>query len=241
MKWFHRSFKKVFVPSISTKEKLIFKNVHSDIEIWGRGVNQAFYTPAKRSDSVRKKYKFNEENILLYVGRIAPEKNLPTVIETFRSLADHIKKNTRLLIVGDGPLLKSLSETETDNITYTGFLQGEELAEVYASSDLFLFPSTTETFGNVVLEAMSSGLPVIGANEGGVKHLINDGENGYACNANNISEFVDATTRLLDNKILCESFAYKARQFALTKSWALVKSCRDAADSKEFFLSKTGS
>ena len=166
---------------------------------------------------MRKKYQIKEKNILLYVGRVSPEKNVPLVIETFQSLPPHLKKDTHLLIVGDGPLLKQLKQQNMNQVTFTGFLEEEELAMVYASSDLFIFPSTTETFGNVVLEAMGSGLPVIGSNQGGVKHLIQHDKTGYACASSN--ELLEGTIRLLEDSALRKQFANNARQYALTQSW----------------------
>lgn len=219
MTWFHRDFQKVYVPSESTKEKLLKQNIHHDIDLWGRGVNQSFFSPTKRSDELRKKYQIKEKNILLYVGRIAPEKDIHIVLETFDSLSEQTKRNTHLLIVGDGPLLKSLSENEHKQITFTGFLKGKSLADVYASSDLFIFPSATETFGNVVLEALASGLPVVGARAGGVQHLIEHGKTGFLCGEKNVDQFVTYCEKLLNVDEERLIFAKNARNYALTKSW----------------------
>ncbi|MCM3759883.1 glycosyltransferase family 1 protein [Alkalihalobacillus oceani] len=217
--WFHHSFDRVYVPSESTKQKLIDRDFHPSIDIWGRGVNHQFFSPVKKSNHVRKKYRIKEKNILLYVGRVAPEKDVHIVLETFHALPAHIKKQTHLLLVGDGPLFQSLSAKAHPQITWTGFLEGEALSEVYASSDLFLFPSPTETFGNVVLEAQSSGLPVIGARAGGVQHLVSHGVNGFLCEAKDTKSFAHYTTLLLEQKSLRRSFSEKSRAFALTLSW----------------------
>ncbi|MCD8501500.1 MAG: glycosyltransferase [Bacillaceae bacterium] len=109
------------------------------------------------------------------------KKDVEIAIDTFLSLPQHLRNESHLLIVGDGPLQRSLSSKKEKQITWTGFVEGENLAKIYASSDLFLFPSPTETFGNVVLEALSSGLPVIAANAGGVKHLVEHNHSGYLC------------------------------------------------------------
>lgn len=219
MTWFHRSFEKVYVPSESTKEKLLTEKIHQNIEIWGRGVNHRFFSPLKTNSKIREKFGIKEKYILLYVGRIAPEKDIKVVLETFNLLPELLQKETHLLIVGDGPLFEKLSEQTHDQITWTGFMEGEALAEIYASSDLFIFPSSTETFGNVVLEAQSSGLPVIGANAGGVQHLINHGENGFLYNARDVSNFVLHTSKLLENSDLRKQMGYESRQFALSQSW----------------------
>lgn len=219
MAWFHHPFQKVYVPSQSTKEKLLKKAVHQQIEIWSRGVDPTFFAPEKETSSIREMYNIKEKNILLYVGRIAPEKDVDIVIAVFEALPDNIKKESHLLVVGDGPLLKSLSENASPNITFTGFMEGEQLAKVYASSDVFFFPSQTETFGNVVLEAMASGLPVVGARAGGVQHLVTHGQNGFLCSPRDVSSFAESINTLLENSDLQASFAKQARQFALTQSW----------------------
>lgn len=219
MTWFHRPFEKVYVPSESTKQKLLTQQIHHNIELWGRGVNHQFFSPLKTTSQVRKKFNIKEKHLLLFVGRIAPEKDIHVVLETFLSLPNQLQKDTHLLIVGDGPLFEKLSEQTHDQITWTGFMEGEALAEIYASSDAFIFPSSTETFGNVVLEAQSSGLPVIGAKAGGVQHLINHGENGFLCEAQNVNDFVRHTTKILENSDLRRRFGYEARQFALSQSW----------------------
>ncbi|MBU9723467.1 MULTISPECIES: glycosyltransferase family 4 protein [Bacillaceae] len=240
MSWFHRPFEKVYVPSHTTKEKLVNYNVHPNIDIWGRGVNHLEFNPENKSNRIKEKYQIKEKNILLYVGRLSPEKDIRIVLETFFSLPEDIKKNTHLMIVGDGPLYKSLLSSKSNQITFTGFLEGKELAEVYASSDIFLFPSPTETFGNVVLEAQASGLPVIGANAGGVKNLIKDGQTGFLCEPKNADEFVRKTITLLAQDNFRQTFGKQAREFALEQTWEriferLILSYKDTLLSKERF------
>lgn len=219
MEWFHRPFEKVYAPSVSTKAKLMEHRVHSNIGIWGRGVNHQFFSPAKRNGKLREKYRIKEKHILLYAGRMSAEKDIETAVETFNSLAPFIYDDTHLLIVGDGPLLAQLQERKSEKITFTGFLAGEELSEAYASSDVFLFPSSTETFGNVVLEALSSGLPVVGAEAGGVQHLISHETTGYLCAPKEVKSFLKQTEKLLLNDTLRKRMGVQARQAALSHSW----------------------
>ena len=112
-----------------------------------------------------------------------------------------------------------MSEEHRDKVTWTGFLKGEQLAETYASSDVFLFPSPTETFGNVVLEALASGLPVIGANCGGVKNLVIDGKTGFLCEPKNLRAFRYHLEKVLTNPELRSTLSIEARKFALHLSW----------------------
>ena len=238
LNWFHLPFERIYVPSESTRHELLSKNFHKDIRIWGRGVDHNFFTPTKRINHYfQQKYGIKENNILLYVGRMAPEKNIDLVLKTFHSLPSDIKKDAHLVMVGDGPLFSMLSQTYREKVTWTGFLEGEELAKVFASSDLFLFPSETETFGNVVLEALASGLPVIGANAGGVGNIIEDGKTGFLCEPSNREVFVMQTANLLENHLLRNSFADAARKYACTQSWdeifsQLVTNLNEVSDRK---------
>lgn len=222
MRWFHRPFEKVFVPSQSTKEKLLNQGIHDQIEIWSRGIDHHLFTPEKRNQSIRQKYRIKEKHIILYVGRLAPEKDIQIAIDAFKGLPSAIQSDSHLVIAGDGPLYKPLTAEKHPKITFTGFIEGEMLAELYASADLFLFPSATETFGNVVLEAQSSGLPVIGANAGGVKELIQNGKTGFLCEPQQVNEFTDAIFRILSQPEKLEYMRKQAREFALSQSWDAV-------------------
>lgn len=125
--------------------------------------------------------------VITYVGRLSTEKNIDLLISAFIKLNETIKKNMdasaapicRLVLVGEGPARARLEErTQGLNVTFMGYQKGKALAECYASSDIFAFPSHSETFGNVVLEAMASGLPVVGLRAEGVADLVESGTNG---------------------------------------------------------------
>src|SRR5690606_12940680 len=101
MEWFHRPFEKIYVPSQSTKEKLIGKKMHSDIDIWGRGVDHQLFSPKKKDKAFfKEQFGIQDKKIILYVGRIAPEKDIDIVLDTYQSLSDSIKKDTQLVIIG---------------------------------------------------------------------------------------------------------------------------------------------
>ncbi|SEN72293.1 Glycosyltransferase involved in cell wall bisynthesis [Amphibacillus marinus] len=218
--WFHQPIRRIYVPSVETKMKLTAQQFHPQIEVWSRGVDHIYFTPKKRHQTfIREKYQITAETILLYVGRIAPEKEIEIVLKTFAALPDQVRQHTHLIIAGDGPLLSPLSKKKKKNVTWTGFVKGEALATLYASSDIFLFPSSSETFGNVVLEAMASGLPIIGANSGGVKNLVQDGVNGFLCDAKQVEQFTNKTLMLIEKKLLRAAMAQSARNFAKAQSW----------------------
>ncbi|WP_017941295.1 MULTISPECIES: glycosyltransferase family 1 protein [unclassified Thioalkalivibrio] len=130
------------------------------VRVMARGVDTRRFTPARRSSRLRRQWGAGTATpVVLYVGRLAPEKNLALVIEAFRALQPQLPE-ARLVLVGDGPSRAALERAHTD-VIFTGQQVGQALAQHYASADLFLFPSTSETFGNVVIEAMASGLPVL--------------------------------------------------------------------------------
>ncbi|WP_456274196.1 glycosyltransferase family 4 protein [Bacillus sp. AK031] len=219
MKWFHSNCEKIFVPSMETKNHLIQQGFEN-LSIWSRGVDCTLYDPSKTNNSIRNKYGIKEKFIILFAGRLAPEKDLETLVNTIKGLSDDVKKQVHWLIAGDGPCRREISmELQNKNVTMAGYLEGEELAEVYASSDLFFFPSPTETFGNVVLEAGASGLPSIVADEGGVTSIIENQMNGVICPAHSTEDFIKSTERLIENGDFRYTLGENARQYAKKQSW----------------------
>ncbi len=171
-------------------------------ELWQRGVDTDTFRPELRNNNMRKKLlgKFNDEGaLLIYVGRLSAEKQIERIKPVLKAIP-----NTRLALVGDGPYRTQLEKIfENTPTNFVGYLSGEELASAYASGDAFLFPSSTETLGLVLLEAMAAGCPVVGANKGGIPDIISDGINGCLYNpdsANNgTASLVKATQKLLGN------------------------------------------
>ncbi|MFC3884745.1 glycosyltransferase family 4 protein [Bacillus songklensis] len=221
MNWFHRPLRTLFVPSQSTKEQL-HRHGFTNISIWSRGVDHTLFHPHYDRFDVRIRYNIKRPYILTYVGRLAPEKNLQLLMNIARSLPPHIKHQVHWLIVGDGPLKEKLHKEALEHMTFTGFLQGEQLARVYAASDLFVFPSVTETFGNVILESLASGTPAIAANAGGVKHILQHDRTGYLCNPDSVEQFVHYISLCLENLHKRMQLSHQARQYALTQTWETI-------------------
>ncbi len=218
LKWFHSHMQKNFVPSPETLHQLKHKGFQA-LSIWGRGVDCTLFHPAYNTDLFRKKYNITAKYVLSYVGRIAPEKDIDTLQELIVKTV-HTRNDIHWLIAGDGPLATSLCEAvPKTNVTFTGYLQGEDLAETYAGSDLMVFPSATETFGNVVLESLACGTPVIGANSGGVKNIITDGKTGILCEPKNEDSFLSSIYKLLNNEEMRKQISLDARSYAATQSW----------------------
>jgi len=218
MHWFHKPLRKIFVPSNETLEQLKRKGF-SNLRIWGRGVDCHLFHPNYNHEEIRKKYQIKEKYILSYVGRLAPEKDIQTLMNVTKELPKHIQKDVHWLIVGDGPSKEEMQKNAQSNMTFAGYLNGIELAKIYSCSDLFVFPSPTETFGNVVIEALASGTPVIGANSGGVKNIIKPLETGFLCEPKNTNQFIQAIIHLLEDYSLRNKMGKAAREYALTQTW----------------------
>ena len=150
---------------------------YRNVRVVARGVDTTLFHPGRRSRELRASWGAGDEDLVIaHVGRLAPEKNLPLVFSTFAAIRRHAPR-ARLVMVGDGPVRNALQRRHADAI-FAGMRRGEDLAAHYASADLFLFPSLTETYGNVVLEALASGLPVVAFRQAAAAELIRHGRNG---------------------------------------------------------------
>jgi glycosyltransferase involved in cell wall biosynthesis len=186
--------------------------------LWPGGVDTELFDPARRSLAMRLRLSDGRPDgpLLLWVGRLSPEKNL----ELFARVLDALPE-ARAAFVGDGPARGALERTfSRRRASFLGFLHGEELAEAFASADLFLMPSRTETLGFVVLEAMASGLPVVAARAGGVPDLVAHGENGLLYDPGREEEAVLAVKELIASRGLRRQLAGQGRKRALEASWA---------------------
>ncbi|ASA20476.1 glycosyltransferase family 4 protein [Paenibacillus donghaensis] len=221
MKWFHRSCDATFAPSQETIGALQEQGFER-VKLWSRGVDCRLFSPARRSAEVRERYGITAPLLLLYVGRVAPEKDISTLAAAMRQLPESLQSQVHWLIVGDGPLLPELRTEAPPNVTFAGYKHGEELAQLYASADLFVFPSSTETFGNVVLEAMASGLPVIAANAGGVRDLVVPGQSGSLFEPRNPQALVEEICMLSSQPERLTALGAESRRLALGRSWEQV-------------------
>ena len=177
--WFYNQMDVVYVPSRNTAEELAAKGIDPNkMKVYPRGVDVERFNPTKRNGFLESRYHLAESIKLLYVGRVSKEKDLELLGRAFKTLSQ-THNNLHLVVVGDGPYLEEMRQDLADTpCLFTGYLEGEDLAEVFASCDLFLFPSTTDTFGNVVLEAQASGLPVIVTDAGGPQENVLPGKTG---------------------------------------------------------------
>lgn len=217
--WFHRPTKKIFVPSKDTLHHLNTKGFNN-LSVWTHGVDCSLFKPAEDKEEIKQKYNITSKYTICFVGRIAPEKDLDTLTNIMKYSKQRFGNQLNWVIVGDGPKKEEMmKKTGTDQIIYTGYLQKNELAEIYSVSDVMVFPSDTETFGNVVLEAMACGTPVIGANAGGVKNIIRDYSTGILCEPKNTLSFCRAIEECLQQTNMLDRMSKKARDYALTQDW----------------------
>ena len=161
-----------------------------------RGVDTRMFHPEKRDPAWRGRFGLGERFCFLYVGRVSREKNLDCMVDAFSAFLDR-GHDASLAIVGDGPYREELqARVHGRPIVFTGLLHGKEVAAAFASADGFVFPSTTDTFGNVVLEAQSSGLPVIVANQGGPAEIARRHESGIIVDCSESGPLADTMERL---------------------------------------------
>jgi glycosyltransferase involved in cell wall biosynthesis len=214
MVWFYNLMEEVMVPSSSTRSQLVEKGLApGKVKPLPRWVDSASFSPEKRDPNLWLRCGLDGGLKFLYVGRLSREKNLELLASAFISLTDAGSEGN-LVLVGDGPYRKELEEKlKGYPALFTGFLSGEELSQAYASADVFVFPSTTDTFGNVVLEAQASGLPVIVSDQGGPRELIRDGMSGFIVKANNEAALAEAMQFFLADRQVAMRMGGQARRF----------------------------
>lgn len=206
----------VYVPVKDIADKLNERGFRTDhYKIWQRGVDLEVFSPQKRSIEYIHKQTGNDKINVLFVSRLVWEKNLKTLIAIYNKI-DHERYN--IVLAGSGAAQDEL-QLRMPKAIFLGDLCHDDLSVVYASSDVFLFPSDTESFGNVVVEAMASGLPVVSANAGGPVGIIEDGETGFLCDSHNPGLYIDRIELLMRNDKLRSQIVNKALEHTKTFSW----------------------
>ncbi|WP_027390889.1 glycosyltransferase [Chrysiogenes arsenatis] len=188
------------------------------IHVFRRGVNTELFHPDKRQKDFWQQFDatYQGEPVILYVGRVAREKNLEVWLQT-HELWQQTQRTAKFVIIGDGPLLKEIKQRYPAVIT-PGYLRGEMLAAAYASAQVFFFPSTTETFGNVILEAQASGLPVVVAAEGACQENMMHGVTGTVIRDQNPFSYRNALQNILNQPDVARSMALQGRSFACSRN-----------------------
>ena len=216
--WFYSCLDRVLVSSTGCRRDLLELGVEpKKIEFLPRGVDADLFHPCRREDRFYVWPGVGAGFTFLYVGRLAPEKNLEMLLAAFERVAAEIPE-VRLAIVGDGPSRARLEQLASTRVTFCGVLRDRRLAAAYASADAFAFPSCTDTFGNAVLEAMASGLPVIVTRDGGPAEQVADGVTGSVVPGRELA-FAAAMRELAGHPELAAALGSEARRVASLRTW----------------------
>lgn len=214
----HRRTLLTMVPTASLAAELAGGGI-AGVRVVGRGVDTELYDPARRSIGLRASWGVSpSQPACLYVGRLAPEKNPELVLAAFAAIQQR-HPGARLIWVGDGPAADGLASRHPEH-HFAGMRTGVDLATHYASADLFLFPSLTETYGNVVAEAMASGLPVVAYRSAAAAELIVHRYNGVVASPGDEAAYIEAATWLLAERERRQQLGEMARASMLTRRWS---------------------
>ena len=237
LRWFYGHAHRVLCPSRIYEEHLNRRGI-SHTGLWSRGVDPAVFNPAFRNEGYRRALGVGPGDLLVtYIGRIAKEKNLAQLLQAWEELGER-RGSARLALVGGGPLEGEVRRREIPGVHVLGLKHDRELSEAYASADIFVFPSATETFGNSLLEAMGSGLPSLAVSAGGVLEFAKHGENAWLVEPNSATALAEGMRRLMEDRSLRQRLSEGALSAAAERGWdevydQLLDDYRGAIDSHE--------
>jgi glycosyltransferase involved in cell wall biosynthesis len=219
--WYYDQMGKVYVPSSDTGSELAQKGINQDkLKSYPRGIDLSVFNPTHRNGFYSRLTELDDSTVkLLYVGRISREKNLSVLSKAFKALSKK-HKDLHLIIVGDGPYRQEMqADLKRYPATFTGYLEGLDLSQAYASADIFVFPSSTDTFGNVILEAQASGIPVVVTESGGPRENMVHGETGLVIPGKDLNSLVQAISGLLQNPKRLLEMGQAARRYMEDRSF----------------------
>jgi len=219
MRWPYGKCARVLVPSEHTRQLLIdAKGDARRIRVWSRGVDTTLFAPTKRSARLRQAWHVADRRpALLYVGRLSREKGLG-LLPALHDRLHALRIEHRFIFAGDGPMREELQARMPDAL-FTGVLSRQGVAEAFASSDLFVFPSRTDTAGNVVLEAQASGVPVVVSEAGGPRENMQPDRSGMVCSGDDVAEWTERVADLIRRPSIRVEMGQAARAYALTRRW----------------------
>lgn len=220
LRWFHNNTQLTCIPSKDTEYILRRFGVRCPLAIVGRGVDVACFSPVHSSDALRQQWKATSETrVMLYVGRLSPEKEIDVVVKAYIAMKQVAQNDVKLVIVGDGPDRNRLEILcQSHDVIFTGNLTGLNLAQAYASANVFVFASQVETFGNVVLEAMASGLPVIAYDYASAHLHVKNNETGWLSPLGQMDKLIQSIDQLPNNQQL-KYMGIKAREAVQDVGW----------------------
>lgn len=217
MRWFHNRTRRTMVPASDLKAQLS-EDGFERLSVLARGVDGTLFSPAKRSEALRTTWGAGRQDpVVIYVGRIAAEKNLSLAVEAALAMQG-VEPGVKFVLVGDGPEREALAK-RYPQFHYAGMRRGDELAAHYASADAFVFPSVTETFGNVVTEALASGLVVLAYDYAAAREHVRAGENGFSTKFDDRQAFLDAARGVMRRRADWPAIRRAARATAERITW----------------------
>ncbi len=211
----------VYVPTPTMADLLARNGIRSGVRLWPRGVETDHFHPRERDLAWRRSLGFSDDDVVVsFVSRLVAEKGLDVFAGALEEL-NRLGVRYRGLVVGEGPARDEL-ESRLPDARFVGHLTGLDLARAYASSDIFVFPSRTETFGNVTLEAMASGLPTVCADAPGSDALVRSGRTGYLLDGTDVGQFAKSIATLIYDPDLRQRMGHAAREEAERYAWPVV-------------------
>jgi phosphatidylinositol alpha 1,6-mannosyltransferase len=218
LRWFYGHADRVLVPSRVYQETLRQRGVEHTA-LWTRGVDPAHFHPRFRSDAYRRRFGVGPDDLLVtYIGRLAREKDIGRLLRGWEAVRAE-RGNAQLVLVGQGPLAEGLRRRPIPGVHLTGLLSGRDLSEAYASADLFVFPSSTETFGNSLLEAMASGLPSVAVAGGGVLEFARHLENAWLARVQSTESLTEGLRLLMRDADLRRRLSEGGVATAASREW----------------------
>ncbi|HEY0969854.1 MAG TPA: glycosyltransferase family 1 protein, partial [Gemmatimonadales bacterium] len=220
-RWFHNSGQRTYCPTRAVQSELRGRGF-VNTALWGRGVDTGRFSPRWRSAELRARLGAGDGRVVVaYVGRLAAEKGLDTALAAMRIAAERAPGRVTFAMAGDGPYAARCRRLAPEGTVFTGHLSGDDLSAFYASADLFVFPSTVDTFGNVLLEAMASGLPVVAAASGPTREVLGAG-GGVTVPATDAGALADTILALAADPARRASLSAAGLASATARSWRRV-------------------
>ncbi len=219
--WFYNNCNVVLAPNESVRVKLSGYNIRN-IDIWSRGIDKELFDPSRRSETIRSSWNAGERTVVVYAGRFVLYKDIEVVMRVYdRFMQGPYADKVRFVMIGSGPEEEEMRRRMPEAV-FTGYLTGVELPVAYACGDIFLFPSTTEAFCNVALEALASGLPAIVSDAGGCREIVNRSAGGLVASEGNVGDFYSKCLELIGDSPRYRELRARGLAFAEAQSWSAV-------------------
>lgn len=219
--WFYNNCNEVLAPNECVRLKLESYRINN-VAIWSRGIDKELFDPSRRSEALRTAWNAENKTVFIYAGRFVPYKDTEVVMQVYdRFMQSDYADKVRFVMIGSGPEEEEMKRRMPEAI-FTGYLTGVELPVAYASCDIFLFPSTTEAFCNVALEAIASGLPAVVSDAGGCRDIVVRSAGGLVARAGDVSDFYSKCVALLGDSMQYRQLKANGLVFAEAQSWSAV-------------------